>query len=83
MNESNEELPNMVTPPPSPSRHSPNSYSVISVSEINFVIPEVFEFYGKNKLEVAMAKYLEPSTHDREVNEELRSLFNCLARSTS
>ena len=74
----------MATPPPFSSQYYPDSYSIIFVSAIDFVIPEIFESHGRNKLGVVMAKLLGlVSTRDREASEELRSLFNCLAPSTS
>ena len=75
MNESNEQFSNVITPPPFSNLHSPDSYSVISISEIDFIISEIFEFYGRNKLKVVMVKYLEPvSACNGEMNEELKSL---------
>ena len=66
MNESSEQFPTVVTSFLLPSQYFPNSYSVISISEIDFVIPKVFEFHGRNKLGVAMAKYRELEiVHDR------------------
>ena len=74
----------MVAPPPFSSQHYSDSYSIISASAIDFVVSEIFESHGKNKLEVAMAKYLESvSVRDGGASEESRSLFNCLAPSTS
>ena len=74
----------MVTSLPFPSQHSSNSYSVISISEIDFVISEDFEFHDRNKLRVTMVKYFEPvSAHDEGVSEKLRSLLVCLELSTS
>ena len=76
VNESSEPFPNVVTPLPFSNQHSPNSYSVISISEIDFVILEIFQFYGRNKLGVTMAKYRELiSIHDGGVSEEFRSLL--------
>ena len=73
-----------MTSSPFSSQHSPNSYSVISISEIDFVIPEVFESHGRNKLGVVMAKYLElVIACDGGASKELKSLFNCLTPSTS
>ena len=84
MNESSEQFPTVVTSFLLPSQYFPNSYSVISISEIDFVIPKVFEFHDRNKLGVAMAKYLELEiVHDRWVSEGLKSLLTCLAQSTS
>ena len=84
MNESSEQSLNMVISPPFPSQHSLNSYSVISVSEIDFVISENFEFHDINKLGIAMVKYFESvSARDDGVGEELRPLLVCLAPSTS
>ncbi|XP_071901914.1 uncharacterized protein [Coffea arabica] len=82
--ESSEESSNVVTPPPFPNPHFLNFYSMISVNEIDFVIPEVFESHGRNKLRVAMVKYLEPlSALDGGVEEKLRSLLDYLAPSTN
>ena len=83
-NESSKQFLNTVTPHLFPSQHSPNSYSIISISEIDFVISKVFAFHGKNKLRVAMTKYLESvSARDGGVSEELRLLLAYLAPSTS
>ena len=74
----------MLTPLPCPHQYSLNLYFVIFVSEIDFVVPEVFELYGRNKVRVAITKYLEfVIACDGEVNKELRSLVTCLAPSTS
>ena len=85
MNKSSEQFSNVVTPPLFPNQHSPNSYSVISITEIDFVIPKIFEFHRRrNKLEIAMTKYLELIiTHDGGVSEELKSLLTCFEPSTS
>ena len=75
VNESSEQLPNVVTPPPFLNQHSPNSYFMISVSDIDFLISEVSEFHDRKKLGVVMAKYLEPiSARDGEVYAKLRLL---------
>nr|XP_027061857.1 uncharacterized protein LOC113688274 isoform X2 [Coffea arabica] len=82
--ESSEESSNVVTPPPFPNPHFLNSYSMISVNEIDFVIPEVFESHCRNELRVAMVKYLEPlNALDGGVDEEWRSLLEYLTPFTS
>ena len=84
MNESSEQSLNAVIPSPFLNQHFPDSYSLIPVSEINFIISKNFKFYDRNKLRVMMTKYLEPiSTGDGEVSEELRLLLTYLALSTS
>ena len=73
----------MVTPPFS-SQHYPDSYSIIFASAIDFVIPEIFESHGRNKLGVAMVKYFElVSACDGEVSEELKTLLTCFVPFTS
>ena len=59
VNESSEQSPNAVTSPPFLNQYSPDSYFLIPVNEIDFIILEDFEFYDRNKLRVAIAKYLE------------------------
>ncbi|XP_071907314.1 uncharacterized protein [Coffea arabica] len=82
--ESSEKSSNVVTPPPFPNPHFLTSYSMISVNEIDFVIPEVLESHGRNELRVVMVKYLEPlNALDGGVDEELRSMLDYLAPSTS
>ena len=72
MTESSEQISNIVTPSPFISQHYPNSYSIISASAIDVIIPEIFESYDRNKLGVVMAKYLESlRTRDRGASEEL------------
>ena len=84
VNESSERFSNVVTPPPFPSQYSLNSYFVISISETDFVIPEVFQFHDRNKSGVEMTKYFKLIiTRDGEVSEELTSLLTCVATSTS
>ena len=84
MHKSNEQFPNMVAPSPFSCQHYPDSHFIISASEIDFVILEIFESHGRNKLGVAMAKYLDSvSAHDGKVSEGLRLLLTCLAPPTS
>ena len=82
MNESSEQSPNAVTSPPFLNQHSHDFYSLIPVSEIDFIIPKDFEFSDRNKLRVAMTKYLEPiSARDEGVSEELTLLLTFFAPS--
>ena len=84
MNESSEQFSNVVTFLSFSNQYFSNSYSVISVSEIDFIISKVFESHCRNKLKVVMAKYLELIiVCDGGVSEEFRILFNCLTPSTS
>ena len=84
VDESSEQFSNIVTSSPFFSQHYPVYYSIISASAIDFGITEIFEFHDKNKLGVAIAKYLEPiSVRDGGASEELSSLFNCLVPSTN
>ena len=65
-------------------QYSFDTYFLIFVSEIDFIMSEDFEFHNRNKLRVMMAKYLEPvSARDGGVSEELKLLLTCLAPSTS
>ena len=84
VNESSEQSPNAVTSPPFLNQYSPDSYSSIPVNEIDFIIPENFEFHDRNKLRVAMARYLEPiNASEGGVNGECKLSLTCLAPFTS
>ena len=78
MKESSEQSPNMVISPPFPIQDCFDSYLVISASEIDLVIPNIFEIHGRNKLYVALI-----IACDGEVNKELRLLLVFLVPFTS
>ncbi|XP_071928948.1 uncharacterized protein [Coffea arabica] len=82
--ESSEQSPNAVTSPPLLHQYSPDSYSSIPVNEIDFIIPDNFEFHDRNKLRVAMARYLEPiNANEGGVNGECKLSSTRLAPFTS
>ncbi|XP_071902219.1 uncharacterized protein [Coffea arabica] len=84
VNESSEQSPNAVTSSPLLNQYFPDSYSSIPVTEIDFIIPENLKFHDRNKLRVAMEKYLEPKNAcDGGVNGECKLSLTCLAPSTS
>ena len=84
VNKSSAQSPNTVTSSPFLNQYSLDSYSLIPVSEIDFILPENFEFHDRNKLRVMMTKYLELiNALDGGVSEDLRSLLVCLAPSTN
>ena len=74
--------PAVVISSPSSNQYVLEYHSISPVNEIEFIIPEEFEFHNRKNLGVMMITKLLIG-HDGGASEELKLLFDCLAPPTS